>query len=367
MPKIFDKELEDKRIIRMNEDRFFKLFQRQLLWLANTQEGRDFLCIDKSFPVVHEIAKNYIRHHDFVTVPKSKENPDGLQRVTTSEFRVGAKYANIIRYRWEAWLEYLVDYEVSLFLRTMQKQYVPEYAFVGGRQMSVMHTTTTVYPDPDPETTTVDGPVYQEYSAASGQSWATIRGAAGSGASDNGVTMSISISGDSVLNQWVLLRRGIALFDTSSLGDTDTISAAVLSFKSYGKSDPLGSTPDATIVSSAPASDTALAAGDYDSLGTTEFASRITYASWSGSGYNDFTLNASGISAISKTGVSKFGLINGNHDLDNSSPTWAWNSSDLDIYSVDHSGTTNGPKLVVTHAGAATGGVLSNLLMMGVG
>jgi hypothetical protein len=370
MPKIYDQELEDKRVIRMNEDRWFKLNQKALLWLVNTREGRDFLCIDQRFPVIHEIAKNFIRHHEFVRVEKSKKYPTGWKRVTTSEFRVGAKYANIIRYRWEAWQDYLADYHVALFLREMPRQYVPEYAMVRGQQASVMHTTTTVYPDPNPETTTMDGNAFRFLGVGSGEAWGTLRVGAGTGSADSSADdYYVEIGNDTTVN-WRILFRSIFLFDTSSIPDTDIISAGTLSLRGNSKSDGVSITPDLNIYASTPASNTAIANADYNQTGgssPTAFSTAVTYAGFSTSGYTDFALNASGLAAISKTGVSKFSARNANYDAANSAPTnpGAATVSILQGYFADQSGTTSDPKLVVTHAAPAVGHI--NLTLLGVG
>lgn len=211
-------------------------------------------------------------------------------------------------------------------------------------------TTLTAYPDPNPETTTVDG-FLQWWS---GGTWATAVGAAGDGSDDTN-TSHIAIRIRSNASNWSQLYRSAYLYDTSSIG-TDNIDDATISFRGTGKSDGLGITPNVAVCSSAPASNTALVAGDYDSLGTTDFATRITYSGWSTTGYNDFTLNAAGEAAIDKGGVSKFGVRNGQYDLDNSEPTWTANlTSDINCYGADQGGTANDPKLVVNHT--AGGGV----------
>jgi len=100
------------------------------------------------------------------------------------------------------------------------------------------------------------------------------------------------------------------------------ISAAVLSLYGRNKTDDLSITPNVDIYTSAPASNTALANGDFDSLGSTsQTGSPITYADFSISGYNAFTFNSTGRGNISKTGISKFGSRNANYDVANSAPS----------------------------------------------
>ena len=53
MPKIFDnKEIQERRL---NEDKWFFINQPLLLWLANTDYGRDLLCIPKQYNEIIDI------------------------------------------------------------------------------------------------------------------------------------------------------------------------------------------------------------------------------------------------------------------------------------------------------------------------
>lgn len=347
MPKIFDRQLEDKRVKRMNEDRFFKLFQKELLWAVNTSEGRDFFCIDKKFPEIHEIAKNFIRHDSYVRVPYSREFPHGLKRVSTSEFRVGAKYANIIRYRWEEWQDLLSEYSVGLYLRTVPKQYVPEYAMIGGRVGVAYMTTSTFYPDPDVESTSVDG---RSLNSAI-DTFSNVRDAAtGSFAQDNDSTATFAFA-TSLSGGFYIVQRDFFLFDTSSLPDTDTIDTGVISFSGTGTSPGDADNSSINIVSTTPASNTEITTADYDQAGSTVYAS-LDVTSWNATDgtYNDFTLDATGEGQITKTGVSKFGGRN-SLDVGNSAPLGL---NRVSIFYADQTGTTKDPKLVVTHTAVAS-------------
>lgn len=213
----------------------------------------------------------------------------------------------------------------------------------------VGNTTTTVYPDADTESTSVDGFVQL---ATSGETWSGIRNAAnGTSVADSGAGGSPVLGLESD-NTWGVFRREVFLFDTSSITDTDTISSATLSVK---RDDSVSAFIDDLsqsmgIVSSAPASNTALATGDYDSFGTTDFATRIALSATSNGSYSDFALNASGLANISKTGVSKFGLRLSS-DIDDSEPTHSANdTSRIGHVYADTSGTASDPVLVIEHA-----------------
>ena len=232
---------------------------------------------------------------------------------------------------------------------------------------SVGNTTSTFYPDPHTESTSVDGIAITNYGAGSGESWATNVAAAGAAADDTDTTIKVaSMLCDTVTDKWRRIFRGFFLFDTSALPDTDTISSAVLSLYGSGKDDALSNTPNVDIYTSTPASNTALVAGDYAQVGSvSQTGTAITYAGWSTSAYNDFTFNATGIGNVSKTGVSKFATRNVNYDVANVAPTWgSAGEYNLICISADTAGTSTDPKLVVVHS--AAGGAANHWLLTGV-
>ena len=323
----------------LKEDKWFELQQPLLLWMANTNYGRDLLCIDKSFPLITKIAKNYIRASE------------GNQNI--SDFRTRSKWANVIRYRWKEFQEYSLYFK-PIYVSNLFPV-IPSWKFA--------YTTSTFYPDPDPETATVDG---RAGIVNANNTWANTRTGTGNFATDSdSVETYILIRSNATSPNWDHNVPAFFLFDTSSIPDTDSISSSTLSLRGTAKLDDASITPNITIVAGNPASNTSLTGTDYATRGTTEFASRITYASWSTAGYNDFALNASGISNISKTGISKFCAMNGQYDFDNSAPTHPGSaqSSYLQGYYAEQTGTTDDPKLVVVHATATT---VKDLIMMGI-
>jgi hypothetical protein len=214
-------------------------------------------------------------------------------------------------------------------------------------------TTSTFYPDPHQETTTVDGRVNRN---PVGDTWAAIRNGVGTDANDTATGSSLQqigcAAGSLLFNS---MYRTIFLFDTSAIADNDVITAATFSIKGYSKADGLGIAPDVCVYSAAPASNTALVASDYNSanFGSTAFATAIAYSSWATSAFNDFALNSSGLSEISVSGITKFGCRNANYDVADIAPTISIaGASGVNGYFADTSGTTQDPKLVVEHAAA---------------
>jgi len=210
--------------------------------------------------------------------------------------------------------------------------------------------TATFYPDANPETSSVDGWVGQDSNSAT---WAAIRDGAGNQVADSATNNFIWIRSGGTPSTWNNISRLIFLFNASSLPDNTTIASAVLSLYGSAKVDSLNISPAVNIYSSNPASNVALAASDYTLLGTTAFSTAITYANWSISGYNNFTLNSSGIAAISKTGVSKFGARESNYDVPNVTPAYTYYvSSSFTMYMAEQ-GSGYQPKLVVTYTASS--------------
>jgi hypothetical protein len=203
---------------------------------------------------------------------------------------------------------------------------------------SAFATVSTFYPQPNVETVSVDGHVI-----ATGGVWATVRGAAaGTSVVDSGTTQAAL----SNTFMQVDIYRVFLLFDTASLPDADTILSATLSVYATAIQNGDNDGDDTiNVVTSNPASNTGLVIGDFDQLGTTLQAPAIDITSITTSAYNVFTLNSTGLGNISKTGVTKFGLREG-HDLIDSATTLI---SSMTCSSADNTGTSQDPKLDVTH------------------
>ena len=251
--------------------------------------------------------------------------------------------------------QYAVSDSEELLKPEQFENYIFGYPFI-------VSDSLTFSPDAHVESTSVDGRVY--HYQLNTLSWAQIVAAAGNGVYDAEVKETVigMISGKDT-NNWDYLFRGIFLFDTSAIPDSASITAGTLSLYGSAHLDERPWTPNINIYSSAPASNTALAAGDFDSIGPlgAEVAfcdTAITYANFSIVGYNDFVLNAAGIAAISKTAVSKFGTRNANYDVAVSSPTWTTiKVSYLSSY-FSEQGTGYKPKLVVTYSVAGRAGYI---------
>jgi hypothetical protein len=203
----------------------------------------------------------------------------------------------------------------------------------------------TVYPDPDPEVTSVDGEAWRW--AIPGETWDQIRLGAGNAARDYNEWDSPAITHQPQQSGFTSLDRTFLLFDTSSLGNNVTIETATLSVWGTNHWGGLGKT-DFHIVATTPASNTAIVAADYQQVGGTSFGS-VAFDSYTHGAYSDVVLSAAGRENINKTGVSKFGSRLG-WDLSGVYGGSYINDATYFVYqSADVTGTAQDPKLVVVH------------------
>ena len=224
----------------------------------------------------------------------------------------------------------------------------PDYAGVQPRHMAFANSLTA-YPDPNPETTTVDGFCYHNPVTAV---WATSHDAtASTNAYDNLGAVVIGCSMFTASNI-VRFERFFALFSTGALGSGASVTAATLSVYPTSKSNGDNDGDDwLNVVQSSPASNTAITTADFNQCGAvsnpTEGATRIDLGLISTGAYCDWTLDATGRGWISTTGITKLGLREG-HDCLNSAI--ADNTTNtIDANDADAAGTSTDPKLTITY------------------
>lgn len=228
------------------------------------------------------------------------------------------------------------------------------------RQMAWMATDIS-FPNADGDTdpTTVDGAV----SIDNKSSWAAAHDAASGNVAVSDVSTAI-IQAQQGPGQLYDIDRFFCLFDTSGIGDTDTITAATLDLFVTAVSDEDDDGDDyISLVDSTPATNTDLITSDYNQVGTTEHGDKPDLSSVTTSQDNTITLDASGREAISKTGVSKFGVREGHDVLDNPIANGTENS--ITIRTADWAGTDSDPTLTVTFTAATAATGFNPLIIMG--
>lgn len=246
--------------------------------------------------------------------------------------------------------------------RFIGKKVIPRAFFRNATYPVTADAVTTFYPDPHPESTTVDGRVHQ---TGTDLSWADLRDGAGDGFEDSTTALFCPRldSSAATSDTWDFMVRGIHLFDTAALSDAATISDAEFGFKTDTIDDNFDQSFE--IVGSTPTSNTGLANGDYTQLGTTRYATATDLGSLTTSGYNAIPLNATGIAAIAQTGITKLGT-RFSSDLNDSPPTWAGATVATLNMTQAEAGGSDRPYLEVTDDAVAAEGVKS-LLLLGVG
>jgi hypothetical protein len=221
-------------------------------------------------------------------------------------------------------------------------------------------TVTTIYPDTEAESspTTMDAMVRR---TGDDVAWDTIHGnstATLSRSGNAGEGVRIQASGTS--NQWQTIVRCLFGFDASGGGGggadvptTDVVSDIKLKIVCRSKTDEIGSQSIGIDLAS-PASNTSVADGDYDGFSGVPQATSIALSSVTAdsSTYTVFTMNSTGISNFSKSGVTFYGLRI-DADLTDTEPS-GFGTSEVTDFSpamVDTGlGADKRPKLEVTHA-----------------
>ena len=300
-----------------------------LLKLSNLEEGKHLLSVlgqRSEYPIVKINHNSFIEKLDKKTYRAtffSKRPIEDLFQPIIDKIQIADEYKPITNQR-EAFLHY----------SGLETNYKYPQIFLD----------TSTFNPASGANSPVDG-----FASREGQdvAFSTIRAGAGTNASavsSEDYAARVRDSGTS--NQFEILQRAIFLFDTSSLTTNAVISSAIFSLFFTTKDTTLD-IGGVNVVASTPAADNTIATGDYSQLGTTRFSSDIPTASVPSSAYGDFTLNASGLAAISLTGISKFGTRSVD-DLDNSAPTWvaAGSNGYFLCYFADHGSSL--PKLVVT-------------------
>ena len=206
---------------------------------------------------------------------------------------------------------------------------------------SVGNTTSTFYSGAG------DGSVTNSAAAA----WATVHDAT-AGSAKNDTTEIGYIMGDRKVSTTFYIIKVFLPFDTSAITDTDTISSATMTvFTSTDGGS--GGAENMYLVATTQADTASLVVEDFDQAGTASLKSgggSFSMDSTTSGTQVDVTL-ASPDTNVSKTGFTKLGIREYDHDVANVEAT---NNKYQSIQTSDTAGTTSDPKLVVVHAAAAT-------------
>lgn len=146
-------------------------------------------------------------------------------------------------------------------------------------------------------------------------------------------------------------------FDTSAIPDADDVTIAVLSLDGAEDTSATDFTVEARLY------DWGGTLGSADAVAGADLGSHTLLASWDTSGYsasyNDFTSEAAFVSNISKTGTTSL-ILNSSRHRNGDTPT---GGEFVGFWDQGAAGTTEDPKLVVTHAPATP----KTMLLLGIG
>jgi hypothetical protein len=299
---------------------WFTRHQKILLWFANSWIGRRILCINGNRS---SVGKNKI----IKILPNSITWKTGKKYHT--EFRTHDKFAKRIYYTF---------YPLWKLLHLWDMFWYPNFNLG-------FDSTGNLYPAAGANSP-VDGYCFR---GSVNETFANIRAGVGTGAEASAGEDNMYLNATSTTNQYSHMRRFIFCFDTSSIGANKEINSATCSIWGTGKTNGNGSS-DFHLASASLNSTSNIIAGDYQTCGTTSFG-YVTYANYSTSGYNDITLNGSGLANINKTGVSQFSAQH-SWDVLNNTTGLVWANGATTYFSArwaDYTGTDNDPKLVVTY------------------
>jgi len=193
--------------------------------------------------------------------------------------------------------------------------------------------------------------------------WATLRSGAGTANSYNATTARINVEASGATNEWSRMDRAIIKFDTTAFSCSNTLTGATLSIYGSSKYDGLANNSELVLVDPTTAGDTTLASADFNIANwdfTNQAAATLTYAGFSTSGYNTYTLNATGRANINCGGITTFGLVL-NYDASNTEPTYlVGESDDFNFYTVENGDSNKYPKINLQYSPPASSAASSS-------
>lgn len=299
---------------------WFERHQKALVYFANTSFGRWFLCMkEKSVPkssVVSRIGTDFADYDEHVIWRNGKPF---IERTTTWQA------APLYRLRFEMAYQYLRSFIPAVTLSGMFDSLHPTFPIALGLVGLTTHTWQY-------NTGGGDGAMlgYAQNSGVN-STWATIIAANGNGhfnvTSGAGNWQCVEIQASGTTNQFIKNTRGFLAWNTSSAGAGATASSGTMAIDSAGKADDLSCTPNINLYGHSSASNTSIADGDYQTVGSTAYSTNVAYSSWPSGGVNvSFTLNSSGLSAFVPTGYTKICFRNQNYDVAAVQPNWVSNA-----------------------------------------
>jgi PKD repeat protein len=200
-----------------------------------------------------------------------------------------------------------------------------------------------------------DGRIY--HYVVPGLSFTAMRNAAGNYVTTNAVSNNIGLYADTSSNNYSYFIRGYFEFNTSALPDDCAVNSAIVGIYGHTTLNTNLGIPTWGITRFVPATNGTAAAGDYDSFNNDWLSdTKIATDSWSVIAYNNFTLNALGLSNISKTSWTNY-MFRNSWDINNDTTGLVWGNgyaAYAPVQFVEH-GDTGIPFIEITYTPAAGG------------
>lgn len=218
----------------------------------------------------------------------------------------------------------------------------------------------TFSPDEGTGATTVDSRMRH----SSNSSWDDVHDAAAATGDvlPTNMTDRVTAQEDSSSTKWII-DRTIETYDLSAFAGPATAATLDLWPTSITNGDDDG-LDYIQIVQSAPASDNDVIGDDFDTLGTTAFATGLDLGSLSTGQYNTWTFNATGLAYLNGQAgdIARIGLREG-HDFEDTSIAGD-TLNDFQISSADTAGSTQDPVLTLTAAAGGDTGFQTSIFML---
>lgn len=311
-----------------NPNSLFRKYAHLVTAFANHDTGRDWLELPDVGPFDLVLPNGF----------HLRDGDEGYMEVTTRAVLAPCLYP--VLKELDVYLPWIKDADEALEYLfwgcglIKKSEPIPELAH------KIMLGSTNFNPDANPETTSVDGFCYSDNEST----WNAAHDDTDANASDTGTHFDCNSDYVSGV-PYYRISRSFILFDTSALDDNSGVSATTLYVTSYGGTRTVG------VVQCSPASNTSLSGTDYDQCGSVNSPTEgCTRFSADGSGQHSPTLNATGRSWVSKTGVTKLGLRT-SLDMDDTAATDDV-SANPRFYSAENG--SNIPQLTVTWSTTST-------------
>lgn len=190
---------------------------------------------------------------------------------------------------------------------------------------------------------------------ASASRWEGLRNGVGTGVVTTSSQMYQSLDTSSVTDNFADEYRPGFTVNTSTIGSGSTITAATITAYAAGYTAQLDN-ENLTWIDFTPANKEAYVAADYNATTFTQLTDNVSITSFSPAGNQlTWTLNAAGLAAIQKSGLTSFMLAN-NHTVNNQSPTWKTvSSNEASIFGLRYSNGTAKPYLSVNYSSIGGG------------